>query len=305
MSTLQLKLTKRSFYLLSFDSPVRCFLPNALLPFLVAGLKPDVTHGVYQTFLNKCPHYNPLIGEFVQAFTTSDSKIDGDVVSFFNHLSERVHVPTVGTAQECTSIPSSYNPSKNGRLYYFSKDGSQIRKNRLFKIDDKSTHDDKPTTSAFTKSYPMVAKRGTSFFFLWFCLHGHCYGAHVIDGSEERKDAACSLYTHLKVALDVIFYDFACSLEEYCLNREADFFKNTRFYHDIFHGFSHSCSPCYSSKGLDDLTPVNTSNCEQFNSFLQCIKSSAKHMCQENFMFYLQFMIDIWNERKRGFFTKN
>ena len=136
-------------------------------------------------------------------------------------------------------------------------------------------------------------------------MHGHCYGAHVIDGSEERKDAACSLYTHLKVALDVILYDFACSLEEYCLSREADFFKNTRFYHDIFHGFSHSCSPCYSSKGLDDLTPVNTSNCEQFNSFLQCIKSSVKHMCQEHFMFYLQFMIDIWNERKRGFFTKN
>ena len=130
----------------------------------------------------------------------------------------------------------------------------------------------------------VVALKGTCFMFLWFCpSHGHCYGFHIGNGSEGRKDAANSLLTHLPEAPSTIFYDFPCSLEEYCMNREGGYYGGTRFFHDIFHGYSHACSPAYSSKELDGFRGVNTSICKKFNSFLQCIKSSAKHMSQTHF----------------------
>ena len=109
---------------------------------------------------------------------------------------------------------------------------------------------------------------------------------------------------YLKVAPQVIFYDFACSLEEYCFNRESGYFHNTKFFHDIFHSFSHSCSPAYNSKFLSGVRGVNTSICEQYNSYLQCIKASPKHMSQVNFMFFAQYMIHIWNKSKKKSFQK-
>ena len=229
MSTIQLKLTKRIFYLLSFDSPVRCFLPKALVPFVDEILKPTFTNDALGKLLLECKKYNPLLGEFIESFASAGCKVDADIISFLACLCKRVN--EVATVETPTSSPisGSYNPAKHGRFYYFSEQGSQIRRNRLFKIDNSGNHDDQPTTSNCKKCYPMVAKRGTSFLFLWFCpSHGHCFGAHIVNGSEGRKDAACSLYTHLEIAPDVIFYDFACSLEEYCLNRKADFFKSTR-----------------------------------------------------------------------------
>ena len=125
-----------------------------------------------------------------------------------------------------------------------------------------------------------------------------------MNGSEGRKDPACSLYNHLEVAPEIIYYNFACSLEEYCMNREAGYFKNKQFFYDIFHGYNHTCSKIYSSKNLIHLNSVNSSICEQFNSYLQCIKSSAKQMSQEHFMFFLQYMIRLWNEKKKKSFMK-
>ncbi|XP_066921109.1 uncharacterized protein [Clytia hemisphaerica] len=130
-------------------------------------------------------------------------------------------------------------------------------------------------------------------------------GAHIVNGQEGRKDAACSLFTHLEIPPEMIFYDFACSLEEYTLNREAEYFRMCRFYHDLFHGPAHSCSSMFNGRGLEGMMQYNTSICEQFNSFLQCIKASGKHIIQQHFVFFTQFMIDIWNTKKyESFATK-
>ena len=61
--------------------------------------------------------------------------------------------------------------------------------------------------------------------FLWFCgQHGHCYGFHLISGGEGWKDPFSSLYKYMKDMPKDVFYDFACNLSEYALNREPDFF---------------------------------------------------------------------------------
>ena len=306
----QLTVTQKVFHLLSFDAPLRSFMSPLLVPVISQLLEITTNQDTNNLIriIDECQRYNPSLANFISAFTT-DGILDEDAASLLRYIHSKVNEIHDQDVEPVPPIPQihSYNPPELGRAYYFTPSGSQVRSTRLFTIDGPtiSSHDDVPTTSSCTKNYGKISKKGASFLFLWFCpQHGHCYGCHIVDGCEGRKDPACSLVTHLPKAPDVIFYDFACSLEEYCLNRESGYFKNTRFYHDIFHGFSHNCSKVYSSKGIKGLESVNTSICEQFNSFLQCIKGSAKHMSQEHFMFYVQFMIDIWNRKKKLSFSK-
>ena len=65
-----------------------------------------------------------------------------------------------------------------------------------------------------------------------------------------------ALFNRLEVAPEIFFYDFACSLEEYFMNREAGYFKNTTFFYDIFHDYNHTCSEIYNNKNLIHLNSV-------------------------------------------------
>ena len=95
-----------------------------------------------------------------------------------------------------------------------------------------------------------------------------------------------------------MFYDFACNLQEYCLNRESGYYNSVRFFHDIFHSYAHKCSSAFKSTRVQGFETVNSEICEQFNSFLRCIKSSARQMSQTHFCFYLPFFL-AWMESKQ------
>ena len=129
-----------------------------------------------------------------------------------------------------------------------------------------------------------------------FACHGHCLGFHIIPGSEGRKDPAAALYTHKELPPKIVFCDHTCSLSEYVKNRESSIFKNTRFFHDIFCGFTHKFSPAFRCSTLNGLEETNTSICEQFNSFIKRIKASPQDSQHTNFTFYHQFFIEQWNE---------
>ena len=66
-----------------------------------------------------------------------------------------------------------------------------------------------------------------------------------------RKDPAATLYTHLVTPPKVVFYNFACSLSEYVKNRDSGYFRNTSSLDDVFHGFSHKCSPTFRCFSLN------------------------------------------------------
>ena len=185
--------------------------------------------------------YNTCISQFVCVFVQANPyKVDDDA----NDIRQDNIKP-----EAVSSIADTYNLPKFGRAHYFSKEDTQIRETQKFECDNSKIGDS--SNEACTKKYPQVAKSGSTFLFLWFCpLHGHCYGGHIVNGSEGRKDPACSLYNHLEVAPEIIYYNFACSLEDYCMNREAGYFKNKQFFYDIFHGYNHTCSKIYSSKNL-------------------------------------------------------
>ncbi len=82
------------------------------------------------------------------------------------------------------------------------------------------------------------------------------------------------------------------------MNRESGFFQNTRIYYDVFHSYNYTCSPVYRTSHVQGLEGVNTSICEQLNSYLQKVKVSARKMTHEHFMFHIQFFIHMWNISK-------
>jgi len=260
-----------------------------------------------QEIIDMLKSYCPELAELISVSNIINGKPTFDVINLLEVITTKVKALYLNkiAAGNATQIPNSYNPPKYGRAYYFSDSGNQLRTPRIFTCDDGSTtnFDDKPSDACQKSFNQQVSKKGITYLFLWFCpLHGHCYGFHIIPGSEGRKDPASSLYCYMEEAPKTVFYDFACSLSEYTQNRESGFYNNTRFFHDIFHGYSHKCSSAFKSNRLNGFKGFNTSICEQFNSFLQCIKASSRLMTQEHFTFYTQFFISIWNESKHRSF---
>ena len=143
--------------------------------------------------------------------------------------------------------PNTYDPS-SGCTYYFTESEEQVCNMSTYYVsgDKKAKNanfDDMPEIDAACSNlFPKISRSGSGYLFLWFCpVHGHIYGFHPIGGGEGRKDPFCSLYKYCAHMPENIFYDFACQLSEHCLNREPELFKNTRFWHDLFHAIGHLC----------------------------------------------------------------
>ena len=150
---------------------------------------------------------------------------------------------------------------------------------------------------ACRKMFPRMSRSGFGYLFLWFCpVHGHSYGFHLISGGESRKDPFCSLFKYCQTMPEHMYYDFACQLSEYCLNREPELFKSTRFWHDLFHFMGHLCGINFKSGRILGQEGVNTEICEQVNSFLQCIQYTGPHLSQDHFTFFLQFFLYLMNK---------
>ena len=124
-------------------------------------------------------------------------------------------------------IEGSYYPP-GGTAYYFTETGEQLRKLPKYDCDagfNKRTN--YVVNRQCNKDSPCVSMGGYGYMFLWFCgQHGHCYGFHLISGGEGRKDPFC-MYKYMKDMPKDVFYDFACNLSEYTLNREPDLFFST------------------------------------------------------------------------------
>ncbi len=134
------------------------------------------------------------------------------------------------------------------------------------------------------------------------CFHGFVdiITTHIVNGSEGRKDPLYSLYSHLEKCPDILYYDNACQLHEYALNRESGYVSNCQMFHDVFHSYGHKCPNVYKSNRLS-LPKANTSIAEQFNSFAQSLKKSSAQMSQSTFVFCLQYFCHMWNLKKKHY----
>ena len=297
-------------FVLGCDAPV-----SALLPYNCIDVVREVVRNLQlATAPNDCLEslnsISPELKRLLRAANITHCQEDKTIVyNFVLYLCDRVlHVHSRDKdAPVPVPVPGSFRPS-SGVAYNFTPTGEQVRKLPRYQINKETRqnqHDDPPAEEErCRKVYPQVSRGGYSYMFLWFCpVHGHCYGFHLISGGEGRKDPFSSLFKYMERAPEVVFYDNACQLSEYCLNREPAFFKNTRFFHDCFHGFTHKCAKTFRSARLPSLK-VNSEICEQFNSRLQCIKYTGTHLSQARFVFLTQLVLHFWNQEKTQLFRK-
>ena len=161
--------------------------------------------------------------------------------NFIEYITEKIElVHSVNNpVKQPEEIPNSYYPP-GGTAYYFTESGVQVRRMPNYAVDGTSSrknYDDNPQVDKpCRKLYPLTAYGGFCYMFLFFCpVHGHLYGFHLIGGGEGHKDPLCALYKYMPKMPEELFYDNACQLSEYALNREPHLFLNTRLWHDLFH----------------------------------------------------------------------
>ena len=289
-------------YMLSGDAAMSSVVPFAGHPTLHNCIR-DVQEGnLSPRNAEEMRHY---CGEIVQLLHAAiKHECTTMITAFLEYLMLRIELvhSTNREIPDAREIPDTYNPG-SGTCYYFSESGNQLRKMPTYKVSrpgKKKNYDDAPEVDdPCTKLYPSVSFGGFGYMFLWFCpIHGHAYGFHLIAGGEGRKDPFSSLYKYMETPPEHIFYDFACQLQEYCLNREPEMFKNTRFWHDLFHSITHLCGPNFKSGRVTGLEGINSEICEQVNGFLQCIKYTASHLSQQHFVFFVQFFLYLLNKDK-------
>ena len=78
--------------------------------------------------------------------------------------------------------------------------------------------------------------------FFSFLLSGSTFSllvCYVLFLTIKRLEAESIVFNYFS-APKVVIYDFACSLHQYCLNRDPVFFQNTRFLVDRFHWKNHT-----------------------------------------------------------------
>lgn len=155
-----------------------------------------------------------------------------------------------------------------------------------------------PSCRECRHNMPAAGKR-TGGIFTWYCQHGVCYAFYVIPHAEGRNEAFSFLTKYFKIAPRHVIYDFACALEEYCLNRAPHFFKETKFSIDNFHFQNHrACAQGYAMPWTRALRGINSQIAEQGNSALQRIKPATASMLQSNFMRTVRLFLHGWNTKK-------
>lgn len=161
--------------------------------------------------------------------------------------------------------------------------------------------DAKSMCQKFYKSYT-IAKQTGGIMVCW-CPHIFSYGAHVIPSGEGRNDVFSPLWLYWPTAPKVIIYDFACALQSYCMYREPQFFKDTRFLIDEMHARDHTkCSTSgflASYMGGDPLLrSINSSVAESGNAGLGRIRKAVSYCTQEHAAALIRHYLNIWNRRR-------
>jgi hypothetical protein len=138
---------------------------------------------------------------------------------------------------------------------------------------------------------------------LW-CRHGISLGFHNIPQGEGRNDVFSAIYTRWPKAPKIVIYDFACALAPYCMLREAEFFKETRFYNDCFHASGHTkCSAATDLTFAREHDPLlltieSSSVAESRNRMIRRITKSLSYMSERRAILLVYLFLSTINRVK-------
>jgi hypothetical protein len=121
---------------------------------------------------------------------------------------------------------------------------------------------------------------------LWISMcmeHETIVGFHIMSRGEGRRDGIVPPYRFMEKPPKAFFGDYVCGWEETAMNTLPEFYKLVLFFHDIFHGCTHSCSERFESRRLSAFCAINTSLMEQVpkSTQLEYLKNKHKPNCAE------------------------
>ncbi len=161
------------------------------------------------------------------------------------------------------------------------------------------SHGNSERTTAGCRHEFEIKKDRTGGVFTIFCCHGICIAFFILPNAEGRSDVYSYIVKHFAVAPKLIVYDFACKLEDFCINRAPAYFIYTQFGIDRLHTLNHrTCGPGYFLDEYPQYDFLNTQIAEQCNSALSRVQDAAKCMGQVAYMLNLGFYLSMWNGSK-------
>jgi CxC4 like cysteine cluster associated with KDZ transposases len=127
--------------------------------------------------------------------------------------------------------------------------------------------------------------------------HKQCIGFVVLDAPESPRMVYEVLMTRFSENPCIVFYDNACNLLEYILNRDPYPLRNISFFVDGFHYASHkNCSPGFDTKQYPALLKqYNTSLVEQKNAKIARFKQTNPSKKYRTMVAGLRFAIALMN----------
>ena len=149
-----------------------------------------------------------------------------------------------------------------------------------------------------TKYASMTYKLIPGLTLVWCTCCELCVYFSIMPVAESPRTLMEALYTRWPEAPEQVCYDNGCNLHHFCLSREPEYFKNTRFLIDEMHFNDHKkCSPNYSTKLYPKVR--NSPLAEQKNSFLRLLASQSAYMSQITFLHYTRYFIHRLNKLQR------
>ena len=171
--------------------------------------------------------------------------------------------------------PSSRpNPAIDGFRSFMTPDGISVRSSWPLPRDAiKQIHSEtncEGCSKATVQQHSHSQRTG-----LWITLcmvHETIIEYHLIKNGEGRRDCLIPLFRFKKEPPEAVFCDTACFCEESGLKWLPGFFKHTKWFHDLFHGYAHVCPSVFTCNTTARYSWVNTSLMEQCNRFFQSIR---------------------------------
>ena len=158
---------------------------------------------------------------------------------------------------------------------------------------DKTRSDDDLYCRKLSGSHPTLSPG----MFTVFCRHRVCLGFSLMSHSESPKTPFDIFLRRFSPFLPQmrIFYDNACNLHQYILNREPARFAETTFLVDRLHYQDHSaCSEGYSTNIYNadpTIKKMNTQLNEQANADLRNLSKQVSYMKPENVMVHAKVFL--------------
>lgn len=158
------------------------------------------------------------------------------------------------------------NPESTGIRYIMTRHGCTVRNSWPLPPNSEKNIDNEIGSCEGCKKtrFAFVGHRQRSALWVYMCMdHQTIIGFHVMKHGEGRRDGIYPPFRFMEVPPKTVFGDYVCGWEETAMNMLPEFYSSVQFFHDVFHGCTHKCSPRFSGRRLNEFASVNTSVMEQ------------------------------------------